>query len=692
MDRVFNNMFRKSRSVGLGLALLLSVFNSAAQDMTFDTIKPLSEVVVRAFGQKRNLATGLISVVGNTSLSNKMSLLSEINTIPGMRMEERSPGSYRINIRGSSLRSPFGVRNVKVYWNGIPLTDPGGNTYFNQLAYNNFSSIEVFKGPASSMYGVGTGGLLLIENAISPHTEASVEYIGGSYGLHSVLATGNIAGDKFSTKLTYAHNESKGYREQSAVQRDNLSWMGRWYISEKQALTAALLYTDMYYQTPGALTLQEYQKNPRAARPAAGIFPSAVEAKAAIWQKNLTGGITYVHHFAQNITNQTTVYGSHNHIKNSAVRNYERRIEPHFGGRTQFTFEAPLASDNRLRVDAGAEWQKGDYSIRVNGNNKGVPDTLQTDDEVSTTIYSLFAQVVYTTMSNWTYTLGASYNKAKVGFTRLNVEPVLQQPFAFSNEVAPRISISKKWDNRLTILGSVAKGYASPTIAELLPSTGIINTALKAEEGWNYELTAEKYFWNELRLQATGFYFDMKNGLVQQRDESGADYFVNAGQIRQRGVELFADYVLRQERWKWLNRAVFTAGYTYSYFKYGTFLKEGNDYSGKQLPGVPRSSVTLAADMAMANRFSLNATYYGASKIFVNDANTAVANPYHLLGVKLGYQLVIDKLNIKLYLGGDNLLNENYSLGNDINGAGGRYYNAAPRRNMYVGAAISYRK
>ncbi|MEJ0103149.1 MAG: hypothetical protein WDO19_11585 [Bacteroidota bacterium] len=44
-----------------------------------------------------------------------------MNNTPGVRMEERSPGSYRLNLRGSTLRSPFGVRNVKVYlgWNSI---------------------------------------------------------------------------------------------------------------------------------------------------------------------------------------------------------------------------------------------------------------------------------------------------------------------------------------------------------------------------------------------------------------------------------------------------------------------------------------------------------------------------------------------------------------------------------------------
>ena len=39
--------------------------------------------------------------------------------------------------------------------------------------------------------------------------------------------------------------------------------------------------------------------------------------------------------------------------------------------------------------------------------------------------------------------------------------------------------------------------------------------------------------------------------------------------------------------------------------------------------------------------------------------------------------------------GADNLLNVTYSLGNDINAAGNRYYNAAAGRNYYLGLRFS---
>lgn len=102
---------------------------------------------------------------------------------------------------------------------------------------------------------------------------------------------------------------------------------------------------------------------------------------------------------------------------------------------------------------------------------------------------------------------------------------------------------------------------------------------------------------------------------------------------------------------------------------------------------------TLNARVAVAARMGLyiDANYYGASPVFLTDANAAQANAYHLLGAKIGYRKKWNKINVTLYAGADNLLNETYSLGNDINAAAGRYYNAAPKRNFFTGAAFEWR-
>ena len=123
-------------------------------------------------------------------------------------MEERSPGSYRFNIRGSSLRSPFGVRNVKVYYNDIPLTDPGGQTYLNNLGFYNYTSVEIIKGPGSSLYGAGTGGVMLIDGFDGKAANGiTANYTVGSFGYKGVMRAVTTGSEE--SKNTFPINTSK---------------------------------------------------------------------------------------------------------------------------------------------------------------------------------------------------------------------------------------------------------------------------------------------------------------------------------------------------------------------------------------------------------------------------------------------------------------------------------------------------
>ncbi|WP_157558225.1 TonB-dependent receptor domain-containing protein [Niabella aurantiaca] len=653
-----------------------------------DSVKTIAPVTVRAFQQKADLITAATRHVEIAAPGSKTSLVTALNTIAGVRMEERSPGSYRINIRGSSLRSPFGVRNVKVYWGGIPLTDPGGNTYFNQLAFNNFNSISVFKGPASSMYGAGTGGLILVESPRATKNGVGVEYFTGSYNAHHILAEGNWAKDNYTNTITYAHDESDGYRAQSAMRRNNFSWNTRLKWND-QELMASVLFSDLYYQTPGALTLKEFEQDPRAARPKAGAFPGAEQINAAIWQKTVTAGVTHKQKFGSYWSNTTMGYGSYALVKNSAVRNFEQRKEPHFGGRTVFDFEKKWGETN-LQWSTGVEAQQGYSTIHVSDNKNGRPDTLQTDDDVTIGTYSIFTQGILSWKS-WSYTGGVSLNRSRLLFSRLNEYPVTEQVFRYNNEVAPRFTVLKQF-RPLDLLATVSRGFSPPTVAEVLPSTTIINPDLKAEHGWNYELTARKnLLGGRLRLEATGFYFNLSQALVQRRDSSGADYFTNAGNIRQKGVELYASYIHAFGAGL-LDYVNVTSNYAYSHFKYGDFVKTTQDYSGNRVPGVPMNTFNTQLGLVSKPGIYTDVNYYTAASVFLNDANAEKAPAYHLLGAKLGYKKQIRTVWVNMYAGVDNLFNETYSLGNDINAAGGRYYNAAPLRNYYVGAAIRLQK
>jgi iron complex outermembrane receptor protein len=88
-----------------------------------------------------------------------------------------------------------------------------------------------------------------------------------------------------------------------------------------------------FIKHPELLQKPNIKKIPQAARPAAGAFPSAEGAKAAIYQKTWYGGFNNHFKFNDHFENSLIFYGAYSDIKNPTFRNYEARTEPHFGGR-----------------------------------------------------------------------------------------------------------------------------------------------------------------------------------------------------------------------------------------------------------------------------------------------------------------------------------------------------------------------
>lgn len=77
-------------------------------------------------------------------------------------------------------------------------------------------------------------------------------------------------------------------------------------------------------------------------------------------------------------------------------------------------------------------------------------------------------------------------------------------------------------------------------------------------------------------------------------------------------------------------------------------------------------------------------------RIQLNDANSVAANAYTLLNSRLGWEKKVKALAYNLYFGADNLLNCSYSLGNDINAFGNRYFNPAAPRTWNAGLSVNY--
>jgi iron complex outermembrane receptor protein len=188
----------------------------------------------------------------------------------------------------------------------------------------------------------------------------------------------------------------------------------------------------------------------------------------------------------------------------------------------------------------------------------------------------------------------------------------------------------------------------------------------------------------------TAFYFKLKETIVQQPSGRGSTViFRNAGAADQFGIETAINWNILNHPKQFVQHLDWNIAYTYHHFKFKNYRKEGNNYSGNKLTGVAPHTVVSTINAKTKPGFYGMLSYNFTDKIPLNDANTVYSDAYHLMQAKVGLQRELAKnWQLDLFIGVDNVLNETYSLGNDLNAFGGRYYQPAAPRNWFSGAKI----
>jgi len=688
-------------TISVAFGLCCAPFAARAQEAVTDTATQLEAVRINAYFGERDIlrVPSSVGVVSRAMLNHQSgtTLLPAINAVPGVSMEERSPGSYRLSIRGSLLRSPFGVRNVKVYLDEIPLTDAGGNTYLNLLDAGSIDRMEVLKGPDGSLFGANTGGVLVLhpKGFSTQPAGASLRINGGSYGLlHQQASVTLQPAARYRLHIDQAHQQAEGYREHSAMRRDFVQLSQRWRYGTNRELRFLALYADMHYQTPGGLTEAQYQASPSDARPATPAIPGASEQHAGIYNKTWIGGIIHDFGITGRLRHVASVFALSTDFRNPFITNYELRDEYNYGFRTYLDYRGDRQAAVQWQANLGVEWQRGAAEIRNYDNNGGERGNPQSFDKLRNAQHFYFARLNGQFGERFVAEATVSWNA--YGYRFRELYPDEEKRFAarrFDPQWMPRLGVVYLPARQLAWRASVSRGYSPPTTAEVRSSDNIINTDLSAETGWNYE-TGLRWQSDDLRYfaDASVFHYEMKDAIVRQLRESGAEFFANAGGVRQRGLELTASAWLKNPTALGLVRGVqLGANLTLSHFQFAKYVANGQDFGGNKLTGVPARVVVSHVRLLLPARFSLFVMHNYTSNTPLNDANTVYADAFHLVQAKANWQTPIrNRWAIDLFAGVDNLLDQTYSLGNDINAFGGRFFNAAPGINVYGGMALRY--
>jgi iron complex outermembrane receptor protein len=654
----------------------------------------LSEIILKASPIQNVLqnAASAVSVISSADIqkTDGIILTPVLNKIPGVFMQQGTLNTNRISIRGIGARAQYGTTRVKGYFNSIPLSSGEGETVIEDIDVASIEKIEIIKGPNSTSFGSGLGGVIHLFSRETPWLESfgNVSTTFGSYGLLQQRLSGGYSDSNTNIYSSFSDLQSDGYRDNSSYTRKSFNLFGNQKIGNKGNLSFLGIFTRLKAYIPSSLNEKDFINNPEKA-----AFTWAAAQGYESYDKFLIG-LGYDHQFSKNWSLKSSLFSNFKDGQEARPFDILEDKTNSLGLRLHLNYKNQLFS-LPIELSFGTELatEKYQYSLFKNlylsqpGQGSVQGDQFSAIQQ-KRNYGNYFLQMEVWLSKNLHLETGIALNS-----TNYSLEDVFQtnsetqnNDYTFGPVWSPRIGFSYKLAKGKNIYASISKGFSVPSVAETLTPDGQINTDLKPETGWNYEIGFKgNWFENKLYTELTFFSTQIENLLVARRTADDQYVGINAGSSSHPGIELLVKYKLL-ETLEFQITPYFSA--TLNNFKFKDFVDAEADYSGNELTGVPDKQWSLGLDVNTKKGFGLNVSYLTVGKIPMNDSNTKYSDAYSLLDIKTTYLFTILKLlKTELSAGINNVLDEKYAASILPNAVG---FGAVPPRYYYPGNPINY--
>jgi iron complex outermembrane receptor protein len=250
---------------------------------------------------------------------------------------------------------------------------------------------------------------------------------------------------------------------------------------------------------------------------------------------------------------------------------------------------------------------------------------------------------------------------------------------------SPSIGMTVAAAPNVNLFTSFATAYETPTTVELS------NTAT-GEGGFNQDLGPQDLRSFEvgirglaeaarLRYEAAVYVSTVDNALVSFQSPTEEIFFRNAGESSRDGVELLLE---------WIPDPAFSTrfAYTYQNFRFVQFAPGGNDFSGNIEPGSPPHRIFAGFNHSAPFGLRSGMTVRWVDEYSINNTNTVFNWAHTVVDLRFGYEATWGGVDVRPFVGIDNLFNEIYNSSTITNAFGSRYYEPSPDREYYVGLTI----
>ena len=622
----------------------------------------------------------------------QVNLSESLGRVPGITVQNRQNYSQDLQIqsRGFGARATFGVRGIRMYTDGIPATMPDGQGQAATFALGSAERIEVLRGPFSTLYGASAGGVIIANTEDGPERPTlDGSLLTGSYRTHrGALKFGGQYGP-LNGIGEISRFESNGYRDHSAVQRDQANAKLRYNVSDSTAVTlVATSVRQPQTQDPQGLTRSQVEQDPRQVH--AGVFQ--FNTRKTVYHEQ--AGLTLGHRLDGGARLQATAYYGERWQEQylATAANGVVNIDRGFGGGA-LRYSNDLSDTLRLSFGAEYDWMHDRRKGYANANGLQGALSRNEDNEVWST--GLYAQGEWKFAERWSAHAGlrttrVAYRNTDYFIVGANGDDSGDRAYKAATPVAGLVF---RLSPNASLYGNVGRGFETPTFAELANRNvgSGLNFALDASRSRHAEIGAKSVTPGWFRVNAALFKIVTENEIVVDQNIGGRATFKNVGHTDRSGLELAADT---------LSGGPFEARIAYTYLK-AVYRESFNTQvltvgpqvavpAGSLIPGVPRT--VLYGELRYRREpFFAQVEGLRKSRVAVNDPNLEFADGYTTFNLAAGLVQQDERWRVTEFVRIDNLTGKNYVGSVIVNEGNGRYYEPSPRRNMTVGVQANYR-
>lgn len=636
----------------------------------------------------------------------KVSAKNILADVPGLFLQSRYGNKeIRVTIRGYGTRSNSGVRGVKILQDGIPVSEPDGETVVDEIDFTSLGGVEVVKGNLSSIYGNSPGGVVnFLSDIYFPENFVTTSNQLGSFGFRQNGLKFGVKTNDYRFFTSYNYRNLDGYRQHNVEYNHLINSVFEGYLGNRSTVSVYANYFNGLDRLPGSLTQEQFDIDPMQARDIAIAKDFRNESKKgrlSVKFKTLVG---------KNYNNEIEVtgYGGIKDFMKTDDENYMVSTRNSIGSLLRFSNRSTIGNRNNV-LTAGMDfaYQSGPRTIFDNVSGQRGPNVNDEFEDIQSNM-GFYVENQFELLKNKSNLIFSTrYDRVILTKNSIQFHGFTDTSRTFDN-ITPKIGVNYKLTPSIAIYTSYGIGVDIPAVSEIDNNYTTSNTKytlnpdLRPQKSQNFELgikgnilNPKSEFMRKVLFEATAFDYVIRDEIVPFTINQNT-FYRNAIRTNRLGLELG----FMSEPFEGVE---FTVNYTLTNFKYkdyraiikgpsGDYLEE---YSENYVPSIPKHILNFILNFELEISDDINGLLQWdcdyLSKMYTNDLNTATSPSYFYGNVMGGINFRIGHVNTILYLGVNNIFDKRYVGYININDFYNRYYETGEPRSFYSGLTLSYK-